>query len=252
MIRVLNILLSCVILTLAVSACVTPDDTSQTVSIRHVKSLYMGYPKPITSPWYIEGRIISSDKEGNFYKTIVVEDNSGAIEIRVDQTDLHSIYPWCSGIRIYIGDMWLGGYGYALALGNKPQKPEPISNLHFQYFQKVAEPFHIDSPYRPTLRTIGTISRNDIQRWIGLDSVQFIDNELGMCWADKDSTRTYRHIVDRKGDTLRVTTSGYASYADTKIPSGAGHIDGILYLRGGTYELHPISSAQAKMTAPRF
>ena len=46
----------------------------------------------ITDDLVIEGQVISDDTEGNFYKVLVIQDATAGIEIRVNQTNLQSIY----------------------------------------------------------------------------------------------------------------------------------------------------------------
>jgi hypothetical protein len=41
----------------------------------------------------VRGRVTSSDKSGNFYQTIVVEDNTAALEVLVGGYSLESQYP---------------------------------------------------------------------------------------------------------------------------------------------------------------
>ena len=233
-------------------SCVDSLPTASTVSIARIRQIHNGYPRRITTPWYISGRVTSSDVEGNFYKKIVIEDSTGAIELNVNSEELCLIAPWCSHVTFYVEGLWIGGYGRALVLGMESTDQRPVSNMdEADFVRRVQVVNTFDSLYRPTPYTIGQLTFRDNQRWAQFEGVQFVEDELGLTWCDCDST-TRRCLISRTGETIKVTTSAYASWADCVIPSGSGSIDGILYYRRGGWELQPISIARVNMDSPRF
>lgn len=226
--------------------------TSEHISIARLRQHYGNYPTRITQPWYIVGRITSCDREGNFYKTIVVEDATNAIEINVNDRQLHLTAPWCSTIELYVEGMWIGAYGRSIVVGAEPTGTFPVDDLDARDFaRRLRVVNRSDSLYHPTPRTISQLTRKDNQHWIIFDSVQFISEEIGLAWGCNTST-TFRHIISPVGDTLRVATSAYATWRNAKLPEGSGSIDGILYYRSGNYELWPTSIVRANMNLPRF
>lgn len=230
------------------------EDTpvSEHISIARFRQHYRYYPVRVTQPWYIVGRVTSCDREGNFYKTIVLEDTTNAIEINVSDRQLYKIAPWGSIVKIYVDGMWIGSYGRSRVAGAKPTGTFPVDDLNAKDFESRLQVIdHSDSLYRPKVRTIDNLTLKDNQRWILIDSVQFIDQELGQSWGCADST-TRRHVISRTGSTMRIATSAYATWRDTRLPTGSGSIDGILYHRQGYYELWPTSIIRINMNSPRF
>ena len=66
---------------------------------------------------YIEGYVVSSDEGGNFFKSIVVQDRSGGIEMRLDKTGLHTEYPVGQKVYISCRNLVIGDYGNYPQLG---------------------------------------------------------------------------------------------------------------------------------------
>lgn len=88
-----------------------PDITANT-TIAQLKQRFVSAPVQITDSLVIQGVVISSDKAGNFYKTLVIQDATAGISIRIDQTDLYADYP--PGRRVFVkwtvaGRLWKPG-----------------------------------------------------------------------------------------------------------------------------------------------
>jgi hypothetical protein len=251
-----NIFLYGVCFALIFSSCSKPtiESDNRIRSIAYIKAEYDDFfSVPLRTSLVIRGTVTSSDQYGNFYKTLVVEDYSGGIELKISHNGLYELYPVGCVVEVALTKLWIGAYGWTKALGTAPSAEEPnLGDIAYSDLPTTIRVLALESDYSPVQRSIGGLTGRDNQRRVQLDSVQFIAEEVGMSWADADVTTTFRHLIDACGDTLRVATYRFADYATTKIPSGSGSIDGILYYRNGRFELHPISSKQAVMTNPRF
>ncbi len=253
--RVRNILLCGLCFALLFLSCSKPtsEPLPRVVSIAYIKSEYdKFYSVPLRSAMSIRAVVTSSDQYGNFYKTLVVEDDSGAIELQIAYNQLYELYPVGCCVEVLLAKLWIGGYGWTATLGSAPTKEANIGDISYYDLATTIRVIDTTMCYTPIRRSIGELRGEDNQRRVLIDSVQFINEELGMSWAEADSTTTYRHLIDSRGDTLCVATFRFADYATTKIPSGSGSIDGILYYRKGRFELRPNSSVQAVMNNPRF
>ena len=184
----------------------------QTVSIAFLKTLYNGAPVRITGEYLISGAVVSNDYQGNFYKTLVVEDNTGGIEIKLDVEDISGLFWVYSRVTVRCNGLWLGSYGGTLQLGT-----EPYGDFETQFIPEgsIADYFVNDrSSYgevRPRLLDISELSLRDISTFAAFDGVSFIAEERGMGWADSAAeTDTDRHLVSAAGDTLVVRTRRYA------------------------------------------
>lgn len=70
------------------------------ISIAGLVSLYRGGTVTITENMIIEGRVTTSDRAGNFYRSFFVEQDSCAVEILAGLTDLHNVWP--AGSRVSV------------------------------------------------------------------------------------------------------------------------------------------------------
>ncbi len=68
-------------------------------TIAELKAIYSGGLDSIQDTIIIMGKVISSDEEGNIYKTLYIQDNTGGIMIALDRTNLYTTFkPGQTGI----------------------------------------------------------------------------------------------------------------------------------------------------------
>ncbi|MFT2633418.1 DUF5689 domain-containing protein, partial [Escherichia coli] len=65
----------------------------------------------------ITGIVIANDATNNFYKSIVVQDSTGGITIKLDGFSLAIDYPLYQRVFIRLNGLWLSEYGGMLQLG---------------------------------------------------------------------------------------------------------------------------------------
>ena len=59
-------------------------------SIKDLKSLYKSPGVEITSNIWIKGQVISSDRTGNVYREMYIQDETGGIDIKLGKSSLYS------------------------------------------------------------------------------------------------------------------------------------------------------------------
>lgn len=216
----------------------TPEGAGD-VSIAYLKTLYNGAPVRITGELRISGCVVSSDRKGNFYKTIVIEDDTGGIELKANLEEIFKHYPIHSRLDVNCNGLWIGSYGGTLQLGD-----EPSDGWQTQYIHENDLPLHLqprgpsESEVRPRRITISQIAPELVSTFVCFEDVRFIDEERGFTWADADSDEdTERHLTDAAGDTLTLRTSRYATFAGKTLPFGSGYIEGVLGYFNGRYRL---------------
>lgn len=98
---------------------VQPGDITPTHTIKELVSLYTpGKPVVINDDIVIAGRVISSDKSGNFYKQIFIQDETGGIEIKLGKNSLYNEYKPGQMVYVKVGPgektsgLTLASYGY--------------------------------------------------------------------------------------------------------------------------------------------
>lgn len=96
----------------------TPVEMTVTKTIAQFKAMYQGTPLTITSDdIVIGGKVVSSDQEGNFYRSFYIQDETGGIEIKVGKTGLYNDYKEGQTIYVVPKYLCLGAYGEMVQLG---------------------------------------------------------------------------------------------------------------------------------------
>lgn len=85
--------------------------------IQDIKDMYNGGPVTITDDVYIKGKVTTSDKAGNFYRGLYIQDDTGGIELKVGKTGLYNIYKLGQTLYVKCKGLTVGEYNGAKQLG---------------------------------------------------------------------------------------------------------------------------------------
>eukprot|EP01034_Spumella_vulgaris_P006617 gene6617-8418_t len=99
---------------------VNGSDPNLTVThtIRNLKHLFNGTSSvQITDDVIIAGVIAADDRSGNFYKTLVIQDSTAGITIRLDESGLFNNYMVGRRVFIKCKGLYLGAYNGLIQLG---------------------------------------------------------------------------------------------------------------------------------------
>ena len=91
-------------------------------AIKDLKALYNGIPVTIDQNIWIKGRVISSDKSGNIYNEIYIQDGKSAtdgdaITLKLGKSSLYNEYPIGTALYVKCEGLTLGAYNGMLQLG---------------------------------------------------------------------------------------------------------------------------------------
>lgn len=114
----------------------TDGNFQNIVPISQVKQLYydaypsqIGQKVEISQDWTIKGKVISSDRFGNFYRSLYIQDESGAIEIKLGITNSYNDYKVGQWVYVKVRGLVLGNYRYMLSLGSPSADPSYANNF---------------------------------------------------------------------------------------------------------------------------
>lgn len=210
------------------------------ISIMGLKDLYNSSQSTIykiESDTIVVGYVVANDVSGNLYKTLVIQDSTGGIEIKLDATGLYNDYPVGQKLYVKCKGLYLGTYGTMIQLGYLYQGS--IGRIPQIY---IAEHLFKDGlpekPIEPALKTIGGLSLADLNTIVRFDSVNFVEGGTNIFCTQTVSSAEDRVLKDQAGNQIIVRTSKYASFAGETLPSGLGTIIGELSIYNGTYQLY--------------
>ncbi len=256
------------LLTFNFSGCVDQDfedieprvDTTLLIAnttIAELKSMYPGSLFQLSDTTFfnrdsiiIEGIVTSDDKTGNFYKTIVIQDASGAIEVKLDKTNLSNDYKLGQRLIIYCNSLYLGDYGGLIQIGSAytengykqigGMEGDVIINKHV--FRKGETPVPVTPlVINPSLLTAANISKLVKVENVQFETLYFPGTTTPLTYADKASGESLDHIlkgcIDNYNSNLVGRSSGFASFANKPISNLKGSVVGVLSYYNGTFQL---------------
>lgn len=191
----------------------------------------------------IKGRVISSDKEGNIFKSLIIQDETAALAFSIDSYNLYLSYRRGQEIVLDVTGMTIGKYAGLQQIGHKSwyanYKTWQVSFMAYQQFKEKAmlngmpEFDKIDTLVVNTFSDIPSDNeslRKNQSRLVRFKNVYFADGgqknfSVYHTKVNEDQNRT---LVDREGNTRTVRTSGYATWCEKRLPAGNIDLVGIL------------------------
>lgn len=226
-----------------------PEMVMPNMDIGDLKNLYDGTPKTVYDDVVVAGYVTANDKSGNLYRTFMVEDATGAIEVKAGLDELHNIFPVGMYVAVKAQGLRIGAYNDVVEIGLHPDDGSFYDTDYFGH-KAVMDMYVVASgvqtPVQPSVfrineldaRLCGTLVRvNNVRFSPDTEDVSRYVPNIGRTsetWATPrsplgESAKTgYRIFRDKEGNTLTVVTSGYANFAGEEIPSGTVSLTGIL------------------------
>lgn len=185
----------------------------------------------------VYGVITMDENDGNIYKNVYLQDQTGALNVRMLSGG--GVYQGDS-VRIYLKGCYLSTYNGVLQL----------DSVNADYnIVKLA----VDQELAPEVVSIDEITTAKESQLIKLENIQFASWEVGETYADDENLVSMdRYIEDQNGNLVIVRTSGYASFAGETIPEGSGSITCIVNHFNGEIQLLIRSFSEVKLDQPRF
>ncbi|MBP5498231.1 MAG: choice-of-anchor J domain-containing protein [Muribaculaceae bacterium] len=256
-----------------------PEHTPN-MTIKEFKEKYwqdvVNYIDTVKEDIIIGGRIVSSDESGNIYKSLYIQDETGALKLSINQSNIYTTYRIGQEIVIplkyvekskdengnSIGDpnnIYVGKYNGQQQLGfpawYAQGKVWEATFMPYEAFQSRVEPSGLPDMAGVTAASIKIsdlthtpeVLREYQGRLVKIDDVKFADADGTATFATYQST-TNRNLQDADGNTLVVRNSGYASFYGEILPMGEGTVYGVLDYyntrngQDGTWQLYLRSS----------
>jgi hypothetical protein len=213
------------------------------ITIAELKSRHtLDQYEEITDDATLAGLVVSDDTEGNFFKQLVIQDATGGIEMRIEMSDLHNVYPVGRKVYVKLKGLWLGDYNGLIQIGAGQGVDDQGDPELIRIPESLVTQYIVTATYgnvvTPKTLTIDQLSLEDVSTLVRFESVQFVSADAGQTYADAVLQQTTnREIEDCSKKRLIVRTSGYASFAGDTTPTGAGTIEGVLSVFGDVYQL---------------
>ncbi len=183
----------------------------------------------------IKGVVVSSDKEGNCYKFLAIQDGTAGIQIQINNSILYQKYPLGQTVYVKCKELVLSEYRGLLQLnwlheGASVRLPST----------KEADVIFRDSVPKTQPKPAIIKKGDDIapvlyNQLVKLENCYF--ESPGVTYHDASSgysaTSRYVYLNDENRTRITVRTSSYATFASSLTPSGNGDLVGILTVYAG-------------------
>lgn len=187
----------------------------------------------------IKGTVVADDRSGNWFRSFVIQDETGGLEVLHTEADAYVFY--AIGREVYIkckslvmsddnNVIQLGGYIYE---ENGGQRMGTIINP----FERIVPGLDVGEP-DPKVTTINALNFADINTLIQLEDVQFTGQDAEQTYADAVGLRTLnRDMENCDGSEITVRSSGFSTFANELTPRGKVTIKAIYSVFGTTKQL---------------
>ncbi|WP_424003282.1 DUF5689 domain-containing protein [Maribacter sp. IgM3_T14_3] len=249
-----NIFCWMIIIGIILSSCVkdkefdAPDlkcsDTEFTfISISELKNMHNGETIQIQDDLVINGYVISSDKEGNFFNIIHFQDEpnnpSDGMQIELELRDTHLFFSVGQQVIIKLKGLYLGESkgvykigGVFTSFGNRSVGRLPKNVV----FDHVLVSCNENVGIVPTSVKVSEINESMLNTLVVVTDVEIKQEELGETFAIKEE-ETLRTLIDCDDNELVMVNSGYADFQAEILPDKMGTATGILTMDNNKFQL---------------
>jgi len=213
----------------------------------------------ITEDWVIKGLVVADDKSGNLYKTIIIDDGSAGIAIRIDISNYNTTYPVGRQVYVKLKGLFMGTYADLVQLGgyidstsgSSPSVEAIPASLVTNHF--VAGTW--GNPVVPYTVTIAEL--NNTYKWqnrlVKINDLQFQPSDTAETWADNVNLGSVnRYLEDCYFNDLIVRTSGYCNFAAQLTPKGSGSFVGVFSVYNSDKQMILRDPSDLSMNNARF
>ena len=190
----------------------------------------------ITENIVIEGVVVANDESGNVYKQFIINDETGAIVIGVNDVGLYAMLPKGQRVRIDCKDLYIGGYGKMAQIGGVYNGKVGRMNRYVypQHVRIIGTPDLEQNEMKPELiddTFFTSTNMANLAKFVRLENVTISEANGTELWAPEEKKNS-SNVVERNikmGNTkivLRMST--YADFANETIPTGELNINGVM------------------------
>ncbi|WP_306012527.1 MULTISPECIES: DUF5689 domain-containing protein [unclassified Allomuricauda] len=218
-------------------------DITANITFAALDSLVQDDVVQIQEDWVLEGYVISSDKAGNFFNVLYLQDRptnpSGGLRLETDLQESHLLYPVGSKVYIKLKELYLDRRGTTLELGGVFSSFGNLSvgrlprGKVFEHVFSSCEGVGTVHPFKTTISEIDSIPSEIL---VQLDSLEFAEDILGETYAIPEE-ETERILMDCAENQITLLNSGYSDFQAEPLPQTNGTLTAILTKDGKSPQL---------------
>ncbi|AXB56058.1 DUF5689 domain-containing protein [Flavobacterium fluviale] len=245
--------------------CTQPDLTVNK-SVEKVYELSNSTAKQYLYDDIIEAYVVSSDEDGNFFKTISLQTLATAtapsigFSVPIDASNTYIDYR--IGNKVYVKlknqftDLYYGGLRIGSLYVSNAGDPTigRISQNDYKNVLNASCTIIDENTLVESLSIEEALKDNKLNTLIELNDVEFTEAALGRHYFEESNNvggSTNWNLRDKTGNQIIFRTSSYAKFADHFVPEGSGKVRGVLTKFGTDYQLMVRSESDIDMNGKR-
>lgn len=200
-----------------------------TTTIARLCELFEGEAVVITRDLTVAGRVTTSDRDENFYRSFCIADEEAGMEIMAGTDHLHNDYPTGTLVTVRLKGFALGRSRGVLQVGRLPEEGSGFPTDYIAASRAALDRAVVRSDAEPRIPEPTTFALEDLAptacgRLVRLDGLHYSPEELspGSSWSG------YRRFTDDDGLEIFTYVRPYARFADREVPAGRCSLTGIL------------------------
>ena len=190
-------------------------------TIAQLKALYTKGPVLIEDDLVFGGQVVSSDQSGNVYRSFYIQDETGAIEIKIGKSSLYNDYKLGQWVYVKCQGLTIGQYGGMLQIGYRTDQPawaavKPGYETAYIDVQYLIDT-HIfrgplDKPVPPQLITeAGIKDEANFGKFVRIEGLTYED-KIFVILYDKADNSTYLSDRSYGVHTWAMSLNGFKAY----------------------------------------
>lgn len=234
-------------------------------TVAEVKETTAKMVSPYNYDDIIEGYVVSSDENGNFFKTISFQTLATAtipsvgFSVPVDATNLYVDFRIGNKVYVKLKNQYTDLYYGGLRIGDlyvNAYNQGGVGRLSQNDYKTVLYASCTNVKEEQLVRSIGLGEINDshLNTLIELSDVQFTEPAIGRHYyeeTDNVGGATNWNLVDKNGNQIIFRTSSYADFSKSIVPDGSGKVRGVLTKYAADYQLIARKETDVNMSGKR-
>ena len=223
----------------------------------------------IDNDWTIKATVIGDDKSGNLYKTMIVDDGTAGIAIKLDISNYYTDYPVGREVYVKLKGLTLSYYGGLVQIGGFKDTVNASPSLASIPAALVRNYIiggtwgHTVTPFTVNFADLGADGKSAAaykwqSRLIKIEKVQFQSADAGQVWANQPALGSVNRFLEccysfpSSIGGIIVRTSGYSDFANDLTPTNSGSIIGIYSVYNTDKQLTLRDPSDCLMDTARF
>ncbi len=182
-------------------------------TIAELKAMYVNTPVDLGSGIYLKVQVTSSDRQGNLYRTMYIQDETGGMELKMGTRYLYNDYKQGQWLYIDCQHLTIGAYGGMLQLGYKSADSSyETAYIDIQYIIDTHIFKGAEDTIEPQVITSSQITDTDyIGRYVTVKGLTYGNQIFTILYDDNDNS-TYLSSGTYGVTTWAINEIGFARY----------------------------------------